>query len=75
MDEVIEMKDLPPRSRSAIEINESRSDEEQTKGGDKRSLKDIIKHLDFKKKQKLSSLLKKQCKKKSIDGVLGIMGQ
>lgn len=69
------MKDLPPRSRSAEGINGSGSDEELTKSGGKRSLKDKIKHLDFKKKQKLSSLLKKQCKKKSIDGVLGIMGQ
>jgi hypothetical protein len=55
-------------------MNGSGSDEEQTKGGGKRSLKDKIKQQDFKKKLKLSTLLKKQCKKKSIDGVPGILG-
>ena len=68
------MKDLPPSSRSAEGMNGSGSDEEQTKGGGKRSLKDKIKQQDFKKKLKLSTLLKKQCKKKSIDGVPGILG-
>jgi len=74
VDEMIEMKDLPPSSRSAEGMNGSGSDEEQTKGGGKRSLKDKIKQQDFKKKLKLSTLLKKQCKKKSIDGVPGILG-